>query len=165
MVYTMSKKKIVKKSGSSTGGKVISRVNESDSKNKKVPVTSVTPKATTAKASKKTMTGTRKVVGALAAATPIGRGVKVASSATKSARATAANRRGLRAANSPGRRTPNSASVAADNAKINKLVNERANALKAAGYKLPSRKEMYAYAAAQVQGGKSARAAMKGKKK
>jgi hypothetical protein len=118
------KKKPVKKSGASTGGKVVSRVNEADSKNKKVPVTSVTPKATTAKASQKTMTGARKVVGAAAAATPVGRGVKTASSAVKSARATAANRRGLKAANSAGRKTPNSARVARDNAEVNKTVNE-----------------------------------------
>ena len=63
----MAMKKIVKRSGPSTGGKVTSRVNESDSKNKKVPVTSVTPKATTAKASKKTMTGARKAVAGAAA--------------------------------------------------------------------------------------------------
>jgi hypothetical protein len=82
------KKKPVKKSGPSTGGKVTSRVNESDSKNKKVPVTSVTPKSTTAKASKKTMTGARKVVGAVAAtAIPA---AKVASNVGKSKAAKAA---------------------------------------------------------------------------
>ena len=78
----MAMKKIVKRSGPSTGGKVTSRVNESDSKNKKVPVTSVTPRATTAKASKKTMTGARKVVGsAVATAVPA---TRVASAVGKS---------------------------------------------------------------------------------
>lgn len=75
------KKKPVKKSGPSTGGKVVSRVNESDSKNKQVPVTSVTPKLTTAKASQKTMTGARKAVGAIAAAaTGVGGVARVAAS-------------------------------------------------------------------------------------
>jgi hypothetical protein len=80
------KKKPVKKSGPSTGGKVVSRVNEADSKNKKVPVTSVTPKATTAKASKKTMTGARKTVAAAATALPVGRAVKTVQSARAAAK-------------------------------------------------------------------------------
>jgi hypothetical protein len=81
----MAPKKPVKRSGASTGGKVVSRVNEADSKNKQVPVTSVTPKATTAKASQKTMTGARKVVGAVVAATPVGRAGKAAATAAKKA--------------------------------------------------------------------------------
>jgi hypothetical protein len=145
----MAPKKPVKRSGASTGGKVVSRVNESDSKNKKVPVTSVTPRATTAKASQKTMTGARKVVGAAAAATPVGRGVKVASSAVKSARATAANRRGLQAANAPGRASANTAQVAKDNAEVRKLVNEmkRQKERGYTGTTYASTKAMYAEAA------------------
>jgi hypothetical protein len=69
------KKKPVKKSGASTGGKVVSRVNEADSKNKQVPVTSVTPRSTTAKASQKTMTGARKAVAGAAAIATGGAGV------------------------------------------------------------------------------------------
>jgi hypothetical protein len=143
----MAPKKPVKRSGASTGGKVISRVNEADSKNKKVPVTSVTPRATTAKASAKTMTGSRKVVGALAAATPIGRAAKTAGTVAKSARASAANRRGLTAANAPGRQSANSAQVARDNAEVRKLVNEMKRSAERGYGRAPSRKQMYAEAA------------------
>lgn len=78
-----AKKKPVKKSGPSTGGKVTSRVRDEDSGNKKVPVTSVTPKATTPKPSTKRVAGTRKVVGAIAAATPAGRAGRAAATTVK----------------------------------------------------------------------------------
>lgn len=81
----MAKKKPVKKSGPSTGGKVTSRMEDTD---KKVPVTSVTPKSTVSKPSAKQVKGTRKVVGAaVAAAVPAAR---VASTIGKSRAAKAA---------------------------------------------------------------------------
>jgi hypothetical protein len=58
------------KPGPSTGGKVTSRMKDTG---KKVPVTSVTPRATVSKPSKAQISGTRKVVGALTSATVAGR--------------------------------------------------------------------------------------------
>ena len=53
---------------------------------KRVPVTSVTPRATVKKPSAKQVAGTRKVVANLAGVTPIGRGIKAAAKAGQSAR-------------------------------------------------------------------------------
>ena len=80
----MARNKPVKKSGPSTGGSVTSRVRDKDSGNKKVPVTSVTPKATTPKPSAGRVAGTRRAVaGAAMAATGVGGVARVA--ATKAA--------------------------------------------------------------------------------
>jgi hypothetical protein len=61
------------KPGPSTGGSVTSRMKDTG---KKVPVTSVTPRATVSKPSKAQIAGTRKVVGAIASATVGGKAVK-----------------------------------------------------------------------------------------
>ena len=77
------KKKPVKKSGPSTGGKVTSRIKDTD---KKVPVTSVTPRVTTSKPSAAQVAGTRKVVGAIASATVGGKAVKATQKAVNLAK-------------------------------------------------------------------------------
>jgi hypothetical protein len=54
---------------------------------KKVQVTSVTPKATVKATSKAKQASTRKLVGAIASVTPIGKAVKVAGTAAKAVKA------------------------------------------------------------------------------
>lgn len=90
----MAVKKPVKKSGPSTGGSVTSRVRDKDSGNKKVPVTSVTPKVTTPKVSAQRAAGTRKAVaGAAMAATGVGGLARVAAAKAASKALTPATKK------------------------------------------------------------------------
>lgn len=76
---------------------------------KKVPVTSVTPAIKVKATSKAKQASTRKMVGAIASVTPIGKAVKVAGAAAKAATkvnsAKRANARGLKAAKKPTNQT------------------------------------------------------------
>jgi hypothetical protein len=71
------------KPGPSTGGSSTSRIKRPKGSQ---PLTLGTGGLRTGKVSKKQQAGTRKVVGAIAAATPVGRGVKAAAKASQKAR-------------------------------------------------------------------------------
>ena len=99
---------------------------------KKVPVTSVTPAIKVKATSKAKQASTRKMVGAIAAATPAGRVAKAVGTAAKAATkvnsAARANARGLKAANKPTR---------ASKSNEVKMVNKLAETNKKMGQKNP----------------------------
>jgi hypothetical protein len=99
---------------------------------KKVPVTSVTPAIKVKATSKAKQANTRKMVGAIAAATPAGRVAKAVGTAAKAATkvnsAAKANARGLKAANKPTR---------ASKSNEVKMVNKLAETNKKMGQKNP----------------------------
>jgi hypothetical protein len=68
---------------------------------KKVPVTSVTPKSKVTAVSKTQQARTRKLVGAIASVTPVGRAAGAASKAMQVRKVENANKRALKAANKP----------------------------------------------------------------
>ena len=95
---------------------------------KKVPVTSVTPAIKVKATSKAKQASTRKLVGAIATATPIGRGIKAASMAVKAASKITPEARALKAAQGKSLASPIKKAVANKNAKERLVAKNMASA-------------------------------------